>query len=222
MKEQKENIVDEMESLFDETTKCEIRLKALKEKLWKKQELVKKFSTFESSSIGYAIAELVTKISGREFEYQSVRSTCPRMINEGPYAGDYEMKSRDELLVIDNTICKGHYWCETGDITLGFARKGDAIRLSTETPKTITFYQYGTRECKNGGRAWFFGFDVDLYGHFDYVKKFIDALVAYRFENKLDKIDEATILAFVDEFAAGYQKQVQDSRIKLTNKPKGE
>ena len=210
-------IIDELSELEDTIIVRSNELDELKAEYNKKHKLVEESSEFESKLIGPAIAKLITRISGREFEYKRVISTCPRI-----YGGNYEIISRDELLVVDKEKYKNHYSSNYGDPTYTLAKSGEAIILATAADRIITFYKYGTREWKDGRIFWFFGFDVELYGNFDYVKEFIDKLIDYRLKNRLEKITEDDINTFMDEFIEKYQQPTQGSRLSLTNEAKGE
>ena len=206
-----EKIFEKFEELKNLKRYHETQLEQIEANYAETRNLIYHFSEFDAEEIADAIASVVTKMSGRKFVRQETRVTCQRMINHGSFAGEYEMSSERQLLVVDEKYCNGFFGSTGMDPIPNLAEEEIVIRLSKGTPRKIRFYDTTSKP---------FGFTVNLYGKFDYVEKFIEALVQYRCSHLDYEIKDMD--SFIDNFVAGQQQAAQGSRLSLTNEVKGE
>ena len=180
-----QTLLEEVESLYPLISAKGRRLNDLYYMCKEKENKIVGLSKFDALLITKSIAELITRITGREFESCSMWHGSPK--------GNIW-----EFMVYEKDLTVHHYLDK--DTIPAYTKQGQAIYLGT------TWYSYYYDPEISFYEEKKFGFNVDLYDQFDYVKGFIDMLIQYSLENKSKEIKQADIDLCMGEFINGYEQ----------------
>lgn len=200
--------------------KNKIMLEEAKDDLNRFDDLINKYSTFNIETIGKLIQNLVTLVEGEFFCYQEA-TNINTVITYAPYGESIETDFENIINIIINANNKKNIYYSKEEFEseiFELIKNGKAILLSNQNQfslnqKEITFYN--SQDGKINSSVNF--------GRFGYVRNFIDAIIQYRFKNKIDQIEERDLLLLLSFFIKNnkdlmidnYQKRVDQSLLTL-------
>ena len=166
------------------------------------EQLIYKYSSFNSKLIGRILAQLISLIEGEKYSYQQATHDTTEA-RSTPYGGETFKVQNNILMIVRGTQSKGNYY-DFGDYdnAIGnLVKSGKAILLSgngyrDDTKITFYYVKSGKINCS-----------VD-FGRFNYAKEFIDIVMQYRFQNGIEKIDEKDLLLCMSSFVSSNKELI--------------
>lgn len=178
---------------------------ALERELENYKKLLEVYSTFDSKMIGHIIEKLVSLIEGEEYSYQE--ATHETYEYEPTVFGSESFKTNKKLLMIVKGNRKQDYYYDydtQNNEIYKLVQSGQAFVLMESKfnyRKQITFYTANEGSIRS----------LIDFNKFEYVKKFINLVVQYRFEKHLDEISEKELLSIMSEFILSEREMMEDN-----------
>lgn len=189
----------------------------LEKRLQDYYKLLENYSTFDSRMMGNVIAQLISLVECESYIFQEATHNTYEW-EQTPWSTDAFRVSKKVLMVVKRDQGRDSYHdCdEQNNVVEALIKDGDAFILLQNQirSKSIQFYKTN---------AW--AVSSPMNNKFSYVKDFVDAVIQYRFKNRLDKmISERELWILLDEFIlerkemieANYKKRIfeQQERFK--------
>ena len=206
-KQSKEKLLLEREKEIEKTTKKIIKsysqkltqndkdITFAKKELNAFDKLFAKYSTFDINLVGKAIQQLISIVENEEYIYKQVTHKF-KIVQFGfidSWTEDVQIKVK--IIVRKDKLINCYESSDSGESKIDeLVKNGDALLLTEKdkdnNDEKCIFYtsQDGQVIC-----------NVD-FGKFDYIKKFIDSIIQYRFQNDLTKFTEKDMLSFMKNF----------------------
>ncbi len=166
------------------------------EKCYKTAEIIEKYSSFQSSTIGQVFAELIGIYKQKKYiSYTEYAKLC------------YTNYLLDSILIIMPEEKRSFYtWIHDDDDKIVSFKK-------TKDDKTITVY---TKEDSllsmrpNIKYNIVYNDDIDNPSNLLFIKEFIDYVINYRIENEIDDISLEELEKLKDEFINNHQVEIEE------------
>ena len=163
-----------------------------------------KYSTFNLDLIGNILQQLISITESEEYLYKQVSHTFKKRVHGVMDSWDENVQTFANIIVITDKYMESY---ESSNQTKSqidkLVEQGQALLLSEQdvnikNDKKITLYslQEGHGVCNVN------------FGKFDYAKKFIDSVVQYRFQNKMDEFTEKDMLLFLQNYINQHKDEI--------------
>ena len=162
--------------------------------------LITKYSTFDENLIGCAIAKLISIIENKIFIYRDVLNKYNKRIHGSIDSWDEERQTKASIIVdSDKYDNYSEYESKLNELVLN----GKAIILSESNQyayknSNITFFTLNKEHIVC---------NINL-ENFNYIKDFINQLVQYRFERKLDTFSKNDMIICMQIFLSKYKEKI--------------
>ena len=176
------------------------------QKLETYKKLLKNYSTFDAETIGNIISQLMSINEEKNFSYQTV--------NYKTYEHEFSVlfETNIKLCMIVNENIKLENWddlSKKNNTVEKLVNNGDVLVLSIKNcsydyDKKIKFY------TSNDGTL----ISLIDFGEFSYIKEFIDTVIQYRYENKLENISEKELLNIMKQFILNKKNMSNEKKLK--------
>lgn len=173
----------------------------------KKVRVIEKYSNFDMRVLGSILASIVSVFEGHQFVYQDVTITGAKDVNNYYSNTNY-------LMLVDEKL-----WQEKSreeDIATlpkeSFIIKKTMFSSRTKQPTKSSFeYEENFYEIVN----YYVNGNGDVRSllkkeQFPYLKDFMDYVITYRMQNKLENIKEETLLALRKEFIESHLAEIEE------------
>lgn len=166
-----------------------------------------KYSTFNIDLVGNALQQLITIVESEEYLYKQVTHKIKKRVHGIMDDCEEDIQTKVRIIVRKDKLMNCYespYPSE--NIIKQLVKNGEALLLSEQNINTrnnqkITFYasQDGQVLCYVN------------YGRFGYIKKFIDSIVQYRFQNNMLEFTEKDMILFMRNFVIRYKDIIMEN-----------
>ncbi len=177
----------------------------LTEKYYKTAEVIEKYSTFNTSTLGQVIAELISIYKQEQYQYISYSDKIKL------YFSEYIL---DTVLVITPAYAHKEYLIDT----YKYVDKNNYSLVAfkdNRIPANILFTVY-TKDnsllLKGPAIKYNIVYNDDINDpkNFIFIKEFVDYVINYRIENKISFISLEELEALKDEFINSHQAEIEE------------
>ena len=158
------------------------------------EKLLTKYSTFNIDLVGKAFQQLISITESKEYIYQQVIHNSKKRVHGVIDSWDEDIQTKASIIVRKDKLLNCYESTSQNEINK-LITNGDVLLLNEQditnrNNKKIDFYtsQDGQIFCHVN------------YGRFDYIKKFIDDIVQYRFQHSIIEFSEKDMLLFIKKY----------------------
>ena len=168
------------------------------------KKLLDCYSTFDAEMIGNIISQLMSINEEKKFSYQTANHKTYVYESTILGMGVFNVTKKLNMIVNENEKQVNYSDLNKNDNTVQkLVNDGDALVLSNNKysyDKKIKFYTFNDGALINL---------VD-FSKFPYIKEFIDIVIQYRYENKLENISEKELLNMMKQFILNKNKTIDE------------
>lgn len=185
-------------------TTSEKDILCVQEELKTFDKLLTKYSTFSVDLIGNILQQLISIVEADGYLYKQINYISKKRVHSALDFWDEDIQALANIIIITEKYIEYYENSSQTEIKIDkLIEQGYALLLSQQDKnikddKIITLYslQEGHAICNIN------------FGKFDYAKDFIDNLIQYRFQNKMDEFTEKDMLLFLQNYIIQHKDEI--------------